>query len=99
MSVAVHNITSLLGEVYHDLLAAAIVGFGVPKEVGVFVEVEEVGVVEVFDGDVAKHATCLGVRDPVPVSDPPNVLRGHGKSVYRADIARSRAWGRSGSGG
>ena len=61
MSAAVHNITSLLGEVCHDLLVAAIVSFGVPPHVGVVVEVEKVGVVEVFYCDVAKHATCLCV--------------------------------------
>src|ERR1700748_285146 len=86
-SAAVHNITSLLGEVCHDLLVATIVGLGVPKEVGVLVEVKEVGVVEVFYCDIAKHATCLRVRDPVPVSDPSDVFRGHGESVHGADGA------------
>src|ERR1700748_3582168 len=98
-SAAVHNITALLGEVCHDLLVAAIVSFRVSEEVGVFVEVEEVGFVEVLHRDVAKHATCLCIRDPIPVSDPPNVLQGHGQSVYGADFARLRAWGRSVSGG
>ena len=58
-SAAVHNITSLLGEVCHDLLVAAIVSFRVSEEVGVFVEVEEVGVVEVLHRDVANHVTRL----------------------------------------
>ena len=98
-SAAVHNITSLLGEVCHDLLVATIVGLGVPKEVGVLIEVEEVGVVEVFDGDIAEHSPRLCTRDPIPVSDPPNVLRGHGESVYGADCAGSRTQGWSGSRG
>ena len=61
VSAAVHNITFLLGEVYHDLLVAAIISFGVPPHVGVIVEVKKVGVVVVFYGYVAKHATRLCV--------------------------------------